>query len=172
MEHEILFRETQKFRQWWLWLIIIFCAGDTIWITISQLSSHKGYSFENTVLPLLILLLPLALFGFIFSVKLETEIKRDGVYVRFFPIHRTFRYYPRAEMLQAYVRTYRPLLEYGGWGLRGLGANRALNISGNQGLQLVMKGGLKLLIGTRQPEKMETALSSTPELKNINRPDP
>ncbi len=161
MTQDILFREKQQFRQWWLWLIILFVVGNSIWITVHQLLANTGFSVENTLVPILLLALTLSVFGFVLSIRLDTEIKTDGVYVRFFPIHKKFRFYPWAELEQVYVRKYSPMGEYGGWGLRGIGKNRALNISGNQGLQLVVKDGRKLLIGTRKPEEINAALSST-----------
>jgi hypothetical protein len=65
------------------------------------------------------------------------------------------------------VREYRPLAEYGGWGVRGFGKNRALNVSGNFGLQLVMKDGAKMLIGTQKPQELEDFLKSLPVANEI-----
>lgn len=54
----------------------------------------------------------------LYSFKLQTVIKTDGIYVRFFPIHIAFRKYSWDKLSKVYVRTYSPLAEYGGWGLR------------------------------------------------------
>jgi hypothetical protein len=55
------------------------------------------------------------------------------------------------------VRTYSPLGEYGGWGIKyGLGgAGKVYNVRGNQGLQLVFKDGSRLLIGTQKPLELQ-----------------
>jgi hypothetical protein len=51
------------------------------------------------------------------------------------------------------------LAEYGGWGVKGFsGKNRAYNISGNIGLQLTLKNGYKILIGTNNQEKLRMYL--------------
>jgi hypothetical protein len=60
------------------------------------------------------------------------------------------------------VRKYKPLLEYGGYGIRGFGNNRALNIAGKTGLQLIFKDGRKLLIGTQKGLEMIEMLNSQP----------
>lgn len=164
MNKTIYFKEKQQFRQWWLWLILIFVGGDGIWSTIKSLQSSTAFSFQQNVLPFLILLIPAAVIGFMLYARLETEIKSEGIYVRFFPIHRRFRFYPWQELDQVYVRQYSALGEYGGWGLRGLGGNKALNISGNKGLQLIFKNGDRLLIGTRKPEEIQQTLAIIPEL--------
>lgn len=51
-------------------------------------------------------------------------------------------------------------MDYGGWGFRfGLfGKGRALNVSGNKGIQLVLTDGTRLLIGTNKPDEARQAL--------------
>lgn len=100
-------------------------------------------------------LIAVALF---FSLRMTTEVRTDGVYVRFAPFHRKFRRFGFDELASFEVRSYRPLREYGGWGLRGFGRNRALNVSGNRGLQLVFEDGRRVLIGSQQPEKLAAAM--------------
>jgi hypothetical protein len=56
------------------------------------------------------------------------------------------------------VRAYDPLGEYGGWGLKGSSGNRALNIAGDQGLQLELQNGQRLLLGTQRPAEVTQAL--------------
>jgi hypothetical protein len=167
MTQGIIFKEKQQFRQWWLWLILLVVVANSIWITVREFSSASAFSIENTLIPLLLLLLPLGLFGFVFSIRLDTEIKNDGIYVRFFPVHKKFRFYPWSDIEQIYVRKYSPIGEYGGWGIRGLGKNRALNISGDEGMQLILINGKKLLIGTRKPEEIKAALITAGQSNTI-----
>jgi hypothetical protein len=47
------------------------------------------------------------------------------------------------------------------------GKNRALNVSGSFGLQLVMKDGAKMLIGTQKPQELEDFLKSLPVANEI-----
>lgn len=53
-----------------------------------------------------------------------------------------------------------PLKEYGGLGLRSIGKNRALNVSGDMGIQLEMRDGLTLLIGTSKADEARFILTS------------
>lgn len=100
----------------------------------------------------------LGLFGFL---KLHTQLAADGVRVRFAPLQSEWRFTPWAQVRQAYVRTYAPLREYGGWGIRTfMGENEAYNAWGNQGLQLVLANGERLLIGTQHPAAIQQALST------------
>lgn len=160
MNDEILFSERQRFTQLWVWLILLGINGLFIYILIEQVMGgrpvgNKPMSDNGliiaTVASLLVSILLLCL-------RLETVIKKDGIYVRFFPFHLNPRYYSWENQHQPSVRKYHPIREFGGWGLRGLGNNRALNVSGNYGIQLTTKDGLKLLIGTNKVEEATEAL--------------
>lgn len=56
--------------------------------------------------------------------------------------------------------TYNPLLEYGGWGIRGFGKKIAYNAQGNRGVLVTLKSGGTVLLGSQQPEDLEAAIRS------------
>jgi hypothetical protein len=93
---------------------------------------------------------------------METTVYPDRVEIRMPPFVR--RVLPASNIAGAEARTYRPVREYGGWGvrwsLRGLNANRAYNVSGDQGVQLVLTNGDRVLIGTQRPTELEAAIVS------------
>lgn len=160
---KILFSETQKFNQWWLWVVLIgFCAFFLLG-TYKQL--FLGITFGDNPMSnngLVITNVFFAVFVLIFlMLKLETQIQANGIYVRFFPFHFTFKFYAFDVLEKVYVRKYSPLWEYGGWGLRyGMfGKGKAFNVSGDQGLQLEFKDGSRLLIGTQKPTEIADVLS-------------
>ncbi len=160
MTDEILFKENQKFNQWWIWILLLGVNGLTGYGIIQQVILGKPFGdHPGSNLGLLmvfgLILLTVLLF---FSLNLETVITKDGVYVKFFPFHLKFRHYPWEEIHKLYVRKYNPIMEYGGWGIRGLGRNKALNVSGNMGLQLELKEGRRLLIGTKKAEELSDAI--------------
>jgi hypothetical protein len=95
---------------------------------------------------------------FLFSMRLDTEITDEGIYVQFFPFHLHRRFYPKASIQEIYVREYKPILEYGGYGIRYSFSGKAYNVRGKMGLQLKFKDGGKLLIGTQKMEEMEDIL--------------
>jgi hypothetical protein len=51
--------------------------------------------------------------------------------------------------------------EYGGWGIKyGLvGAGKAYSVSGMQGLQLYLKDGSRLLIGTQKSQEIQEIIN-------------
>ena len=102
-----------------------------------------------------------------FSFNLITIVKPDGIYVRFFPFHLSFRRYTWDMISKVYVRHYSPIGEYGGWGIRlGLfGKCKAYNVSGNKGLQIEFTNNKKLLIGTKKPDELATVLTNLGQSK-------
>ncbi len=170
MENKVLFTETQRFRQWWFWLVLVLINRINIWFlikkyvykeTFTNSAYHNSSGLEfATLITLLVTIL-------ILIIKLETIIQTDQIEIRFFPFHLSFRKYPNNTIESAFVRTYNPITEYGGWGIRlGLfGKGKAFNVSGNQGIQLVFNGGRKLLIGTQKPDEASAVLQKAGYLK-------
>ena len=158
--NDMLFYEKQRFTQFWIWIILL--GTDALFLFGFFKQIIFGQPFGDKPAPDIVLILVLLLIAGItlsFAMtKLETVIEKDSIRVRFFPYQASFRKYPWSTIKKAYTRKYNPLGEYGGWGLRGFGKNRAMNVSGNQGLQLVMEDEKKLLIGTRKPEEIEEVL--------------
>jgi hypothetical protein len=109
---------------------------------------------------LIVGILTISLPTFFWQMRLITRITTEGIYVRFIPFHFKEQFYSWDSIESAQVRTYNPLLEYGGWGIKyGFnGQGKVYNIVGDQGLQLVFKSGEKLLIGTQKPVEIQAAV--------------
>jgi hypothetical protein len=137
------FQETQTFPRW---LYVIPVMVLVLILTIIFLNAPK----------LLDILLPVVLVGgvalFLIASRLITEVRSDGLYIKFFPFHQTFRHFAFSDITSATARQYSALGEYGGWGIRyGFGdAGRTYNAKGTHGVQLIFKDGRKLLVGSQQ----------------------
>ena len=133
----------------------LFIFGLTKQVILGNQFGDKPMSNIGLVI---VTILTLILSFLFLNLRLETNIKSDGIYVRFFPFHLTFKYYQWDKINQSFVRKYNPIREFGGWGLRGLGKNRALNVSGDKGIQLITQDGSKILIGTNKAEEVTEIL--------------
>ncbi len=165
MKADILFSEHQRFKQWWFLMFpiginILLLIGVFYQIIGGKQFGDKPMSNEELVITTGIsILFTILLLNF----RLDTQIKNDGIYVRFFPFHLRYKFYPWEELTKCYVRQYSPIAEYGGWGLRYgfFGKGKAYNVSGNKGLQLEFKNNKKLLIGTNKQEELNQILYKT-----------
>ncbi len=157
-----LFKEEQKFRQ--AWIIIIMVLAVVVWlymiiryIFIDELFQKEPGAAWTTLIAGIIPILVIYLFV---KMKLLTVVDTNGVHCRFTILQRNFKSFTK-EDIQAYeIRQYKPISEYGGWGIRvGRGKRgSAYNVSGNIGLQLYLKNGKKFLIGTQQPESLSRSM--------------
>ncbi len=156
----VLFQEKQRFTQKWIWVLLLMPLLFPLVGLLFPNISIELFTFNALVLliNLGVFLSILLLFSFLF--ELNTEICTDGIYVRFRPFHRKPRFYPWSEIAHYEVRKYKPLLEYGGWGLRMGSGGMAYNVRGNMGLQLVLNGGKRLLIGTQKADVVAGVLNT------------
>ena len=90
-----------------------------------------------------------------------------GSAYRFFQFQWTYKQLTWDIIVNAYARQYKPLQEYGGWGIRfGFAeSGTAYTISGKHGLQLVYDKGKRLLIGTQKPDEVENVLKKVEKYK-------
>lgn len=169
MDNGILFKERQRFKQWWLWVILLGINALFLFGAFKQ--TMRGQPFGNKPMSntgvLIVTGLTLLLTLLFLSLRLETIIRKDGIYVRFFPFHLAFKYYPWHMLTKLYVRPYSALTEYGGWGLRFgvFGSGTAFNVSGDKGLQLEFTNNKKLLIGTNKPNEISEVLNTIGQTK-------
>jgi len=169
MEKQILFLEKQKFTQWWLWLILL--SINFIFLLGVYKQVLMGETFGSKPMGDLALLIStgctLLLSTLIFNIKLQTQVRKDGIYIKFFPFHISYKFYPWHTIAKLYLREYSAMKEFGGYGIRqSLNGNDMLfNVSGNKGLQLELVGKKKVLIGTSTPDKLVNALNKIEQLK-------
>ena len=166
------FSETQYPRQTWIWMLLAATSLGTwytlvmeqfppvadAWPTWELLVREAALFTVPGAITTATLLGVLALIG---TSRLEVRIDEVGIHYRFFPLHWHTRTISWKELKHVYPRTYQPIREYGGWGIRfGMGWRRgmAINMAGNQGLQLVFHGGRRLLLGTQQRDAATAAL--------------
>lgn len=89
-----------------------------------------------------------------------TEVREDGVYIRVFPIHRSFRQIPRSEIESASATTYSPE-SYSGWhwGVRqSLGGNTVYRLRGDRGVELRLTDSTRIFVGSETPTELEAAI--------------
>lgn len=155
-----LFKETQRFNQWWFWLIVIAINGLNLVFVVNQLLYFTFTVPISDTGVIFTAIFTLLLTIFLINIKLETQINEDGIYVRFFPLQLKLRHFAWDTINKCYVRKYSPLKEYGGWGIRYnlIGKGKAYNIAGNMGLQIEFKNGDKILIGTGKSKDLELIL--------------
>lgn len=160
MNKDVLFSETQRFKQLWIWVILLGINSISMYGIYQQIilgipygnnpMSNTGLIVTSSITMLLTL--------FFILLRLDTQITPEGISIRFFPVHKQFKVFTWDQISKAYIRKYAPIREFGGWGLRLWGKGIAYNVSGNIGLQLELNSKKKILIGTNKPVELKEAL--------------
>jgi len=160
-----VFKEEQRFTQLWLILLIIFSIIVPVAIILKKAKSME--SSELIIALSVVILAPAVIFLF----KLKTRIDEKGIHYQFIPFHLKTKLILWSDINKIYVRNYDPISEYGGWGIKGGGLwNKkkgiAINVKGDVGIQLVVKNGQKILIGTQLRDEVERTLKTYKEKIN------
>ena len=160
----LVFREVQRWGLGFRCLLVVFLL---LAAAVGVFAGVMGMRQELMELPGVVIaiscgvLIPLGTAVLVWVNRLETEVRTDGLYVRYFPFHRRFRRFGAEDLSECFARKYRPIWEYGGWGIKGgWKAGRAYNVSGNEGVQLVFENGKRLLIGSEEANELEAAIRS------------
>lgn len=141
MSADVTFREVQQFRQPWLWAILVFVVAAPV------LAGGPLGAVVGGVVALCV-----------WSLQLTTEVRDDALYVRFFPFHRSPRRIPWSDIESVDAVHYRPLRDYGGWGIRFAKGRLAYNVSGSEGVRLSRPGQRELLVGSQQSYDLARAI--------------
>lgn len=157
-----VFYEKQRFSSWLCAaLVCSVAAGIVICVVASAIQeSTNATALVTSVLGGIVALI--AIVALFLVTNLETEVRSDCLRVRLFPFHIRHREIPVQDLSQCYARTYKPIREYGGWGIRysfRKGRGKAYNLSGNKGVQLVFKNGKRLLIGSQKPDELADTIN-------------
>ncbi len=101
--------------------------------------------------------------------RLETRVTPDEVVLRFRGLFKKKKI-PISSLGQAEMRKYKPLMEYGGWGIKRGKSGWAYNVKGNEGVQLQLHDGKSLLIGSQRASELEAAITSSPRYRPVRSP--
>ena len=147
---QIIFKEKQSFSLFWLLLILLLVP-----VLIYTKLKDEGSDFVDLLISISVVTVLFVLF--VFS-KLETVISHDEIQYRLFPFQWSMRKISKDQIAEVFIRKYSPLFEFGGWGLRWGINGKAINIRGNMGIQVVLKSGSRILIGTSNDTDARKAL--------------
>jgi len=165
------YTEEQRFHQPWIWLglgvavLSLIPLWYGLYVQLVEGVPWGDRPSSDEVLALTVIGTTVVILGItvvFFNARLVVSIDAEGLDYRFIPFHRRVHTIPWSEVSRVYLRTYRPILEYGGWGIRFGTGGKAYNVSGTDGLQLELKTGKKILIGTRNPVEIGAMLHQIP----------
>ncbi|WP_160127621.1 phosphoethanolamine transferase domain-containing protein [Kordia antarctica] len=150
------FKETQKFTQWWLWILLIGIGMLPTYGIYKQvfLNEHFGDKPMSTIGLIIFAVVVFGILLLFWLMKLNTEIDQHEIRMRFFP-------FAKKRVLWTEIKSAE-VLNYGfvgGWGIRlWTTYGTVYNTKGNKGLAIELKNGEKFLIGTQKETELRQFL--------------
>jgi hypothetical protein len=157
MTQEPLFKEEQRFTQWYIWLLLLGILALPVYGIIQQLFLDVPFGtkpMSDTGL-IIFFMGVLAFCYFFWMMRLQTTITEHDIEIRFIPFVR--KRIAWSDVEQATV------IKYGfvGYGIRiWTPYGTVYNVSGNKGLSLLLKNGKKLVVGTQRSHEMEDVVNA------------
>lgn len=91
--------------------------------------------------------------------RLVTKVENDCIYIHYYPFKKVWEKIDASDIFSYRLKTYRAYREYGGYGVRdSRRRGKAYIISGETGLQLYLKNGTQILIGTQKKQAIKYAI--------------
>jgi len=150
MKEKIIFQETQRFNQWWVYLVMI----GLVLVLLLQFNFKEAFLNQLTVdkvMPSIIVGLILVLF---LTLKMSTTITEEKILIRYFP-------FLRKEFLWEELNNSQ-VIDYGfvgGWGIRlWTDYGTVYNVRGSQGLH-IQTADRQYVIGTQKEEKLRSSIA-------------
>ena len=147
------FREVQPLRRnpavWLAALATALLVGVPLSIPLVRENMTVGLA--------LTLCAPVLLLLWLFAMRLETEVRDDGLWIRFragWPP----KTYAWSRIQRAETVEYRPLRDFGGWGIRLRRREWAWIVWGKQAVRLHLHDGTSFLVGSAEPERLASAI--------------
>ena len=134
---KVEFFESQKFTQWWLWMILFI-----------SLVLPIAADVQNT--PILFFIIAFLILLLVYLMQLRVSVNREGIYYQFSPFHLKVYHIKTADIEKIQAVTYSPIKDYGGWGIRRVYKGKAYNIKGNKGVRVELKNGNHILFGSQK----------------------
>jgi len=162
-----VFRERQRFGPWWVWVLLgvgVVAAWTYLVVAVAGDEPLAGPM-------VLVATIGIALPVFFAVARLDVAVYDDRVEIDFFPLRR--RTIALRDVAGARARRYRPVREYGGWGIKGWSTKKiAYNVRGDHGVELTLHDGRTVLIGSQHAGELAAAVGrgSAPPADPIGQP--
>ena len=147
-----VFEETQKFTQWWLWLLMSFIVALTVGLTAYQLFITPIQVIPTAISGFTVFMM-LGIFIMIATTTLTTYIDQHQIVMKYWPLGNKKVAWSEVESVE--------VINYGfvGYGKRlSLKYGWIYNVAGKYGLHVKLKNGKRFTIGTQKKEELEDFL--------------
>lgn len=160
-----VYNESQSYRGSWIMYLIILTELPVLILLLVLFFINDDKQEMGIALAVVLGSIGLSL-TLILNVRLETRIDDQGVHFRYFPFISKWRHIPSEKIHHLEVKSFSPLTDFGGWGIKKRKSIKSYTILGDEGLLIDTGEKLKTLIGTKDAKKLKTFLEAWKEVQN------
>lgn len=146
------FKEVQRVDSLWPLLLLAITLVSN-WVLYFKMQENNWDYFYISVSTAMLIS------GLLVMTRLTTHIDSRGISFRLFPFQWKEKTLLWQDIELAQVRTYKPIQDFGGWGLRWSRNGRSYSVKGNNGIQLVLRNQKRILVGTQKSEIVEEMIT-------------
>ncbi|MDE2882950.1 MAG: hypothetical protein OXU69_09585 [Gemmatimonadota bacterium] len=93
-------------------------------------------------------------------IRLDVEVRADHIFIAFGPVNLVRKRISFSDIESVRGLTFRPLIEFGGWGIRWRPGRTAWTIRGNQAAAITLSGGKQIYVGSQHPQRLAGAIQA------------
>lgn len=151
----IEFKEEQRFRQPWFWILLISPVLVSIGITVAVGTNSFAKSNDGLIALAIVIPVNLLMLYLFFITKFEIVVTDEAVYYKWLPFNRKYRAIIQSDIEEVYLRKS-PVLQIGY--KRVIGYGWVHNLGAAKGLQFVLKSGKKIFISCEKINGFQRAV--------------
>ena len=162
MKTEIIFRETQLgVKNWVLLVVVLFAIIPASIFLLFQTMEAFG---STRIVLLSTFIFTILICSILLFIKLNITVTKDEIQYRLSTFHFSTQILSKNQIIEIENVVYNPIGEWGGWGIRMKGRDRAYNMYGNKGVQVTLKSGKIVLFGSQKPNELHKAIITNTNL--------
>jgi hypothetical protein len=155
MNHDaVTYQESTPWPAWAVAILTASFVGTALLVARDALVSSSATGAAGAWAGVALLLLGPAALWLVLG-RLDVRVTRTALRLAFGDLPLIRKEVPFSDIVALEPVRYSPLAEFGGWGIRfGFGGKRAWTIRGNRAVRLTLRGGRRLYVGSRDPERL------------------
>jgi len=156
----VSFREEQRFE--WFWNLVTALPALLVGFGLfRQIVLHKPIMDEpgSSMLLWPAFGVTVATFIWFLGIRLVTEVRDDELWIRFYWL-RPAHVIKWNEIAKVEAITYRPIRDFGGWGVRWAPRGILYNTRGNRGVRVYLTTGRRVLVGSQRADELAQAINA------------
>lgn len=140
----------------WIWGILITLTALTSYAFVKQIvyKIPVGSHPAPDIILIIALITALVLLILLSVIYLEVSYSQENISIKFYPF--LVKIIPRDDISKMEFLKYRPIQDYGGWGIRYGKNTKVYTIHGDHGILITLTNGQKILVGIKNKENYKS----------------